>query len=308
MTGTNTETCWRTLCFVPASMTKPHIIKSSILGTTLALGLSACAADVALDDGSEGQEVGVTSAALQLPWQPTELTPFAFESKTSTSGAYPDGDVRLDAVKIGDKTIPSRRLATVARAKILIDDGVDAVRGGHNFASGQGINSELDDYTAEGPATIEPTGADLKGSLDNLNLTSIVVTREAVGTASLEVLFPIPVNTLFFWERGNANSPTTANSDLLVEALDWRGRVTASYKLLRSEYSPTGIQITTWNGSFASPSTPEGAYPQLGSVGLALDGVAQRFRFTSVQEPEGGLRDDGPDYKVIGGLIPRVSN
>lgn len=281
-------------------MIHAQFIKSSLLGSTLAIGLCACATDVAVDDS--GEEVAVASAG--LGFRPNELSPFAFESNVSNSGQFPDGDIRLDSVEVDGKTISSQRLVTVARAKILIDDGVDEVRGGNNFASGQGINSELDDYTAEGPATITPTGRDLKSSLDNFNLTSIVVTREAVGTASLEVLFPIPVNALFFWERGNVNSPTTANSDLLVEALDWRGRVTASYKLLRSEYSPTGIAITTWNGSFASPSTPTGVYPQLGSVGLELNGFAQRFRFTSVQEPEGGQRDDGPDYKVIGGLVP----
>jgi len=286
-------------------MNPAELIKSSILGCALAFGLSACAADVAFDESSqEGQEVGVTSAELSLPWQPTEFTAFAFQSNVSTSGAFPDGDVRLDSVAFDNKTLSNRRLATVALAKILIDDGVDEARGGHNFASGQGINSELDDWAAEGPATIEPTSWDLKQSLDNFNLSSIVVTREAVGTASLEVLFPIPINRLFFWERGNANSPTNANSDLLVEALNWRGRVTASYKLLRSEYSPAAIAITTWNGSFASPSTPTGAYPLLGSVGLELDGVAQRFRLTSVQEEIGGLRDDGPDYKVIGALVP----
>lgn len=283
-------------------MFKAELLKSSLLGSTLAIGLSACAADVITDES--GDEVGVVQAELGL--RPSELTPFAFESKVSSSGAFPDGDVRLDAVVVDGKTISSRRLATVVHAKILVDDGVDEVRGGNNYASGQGINSELDDYAPEGPATITPTSHDLKSSLDNFNLTSIIVTREAVGTASIEVLFPIPVNALFFWERGNVNSPTTANSDLLVEALDWRGRVTASYKLLRSEYSPTGIQITTWNGSFASPSTPTGTYPQLGSAGLSLDGFAQRFRFTSKQEPEGGVRDDGPDYKVIGGLVPSL--
>lgn len=288
-------------------MLKATLIKSSILSSTLAVGLCACAADAGAGDDID--QVGVTSAELSiaLPWQPTSFTPFAFESNVSTSGAFPDGDVRLDSVEVDGKTLKAHRLVTVARAKILIDDGVDAVRGGHNLASGQGINSELDDYAPEGPATIEPTGADLQASLGNFNLSSIVVTREAIGTASVEVLFPIPVNKLFIWERGSANTATTANSDVLIEALDWRGRVTASYKLLRSEYAPTGIQITTWNGSFASPSTPEGAYPQLGSAGLALDGFAQRFRLTSVQEAEGGVRDDGPDYKIIGALAPSSS-
>ena len=112
-------------------------------------------------------------------------------------------------------------------------------------------------------------------------------------------VFGKPASTFFFWERGNANSPTTANSDLLVEALAGFGRVIASHKLLRSEYSPTGIAITTWNGSFSSPSAPGGTPPQLGSAGLSLSTKVTRLRLTSVQEAPGGVVDDGPDYKVI---------
>jgi hypothetical protein len=277
----------------------------SLLGSMLALSAAACAAT-----DSEHDDLGSTEAQLvqhEAPWEPSTLTPFSFESRTSTSGEFADGDVRLDAVQFGRTRLPRWALQTVKRAKILVDDGVDEARGGHNLASGQGINSALDDWTDEGPATITPTSEDLAASLGNFNLTSIVVTRENVGTASVEVTFAVPVNTLFFWERGNTNSPTTANSDLLVEALNWRGEVTASHKLLRSEYAPTGIAITTWNGSFASPSTPTGTPPQLGSVGLALDGTARRFRLTSVQQAEGGVRDDGPDYKLIGALLPRFA-
>jgi len=123
-------------------MIHAQLIKSSLLGSTLAIGLCACAADVAVDDG--GGDVAVASAELGL--RPTELTPFAFTSHVSTSGQFPDGDVRLDSVEVEGKKISSKRLVTVAHAKILIDDGVDVVRGGNNYASGQGINSELDDY------------------------------------------------------------------------------------------------------------------------------------------------------------------
>lgn len=224
---------------------------------------------------------------------------FTFASEVSTSGAYADGDVRLESVSAGDSLWRRRDLQIARSAKILVDDGVDVERGGNNLASGQGISSESDSWERQGPATITPAGADLARALGNFNLTSIVVTRENVGTASVEVRFAESSDRFFFWERGNVNSPTTANSDLLVEALDARGRVVASHKLLRSEFAPTGIAITTWNGSFASPSTPEGVQPQLGSVGLALRASAQRLRLTSVQEEEGGIRDDGPDYKVI---------
>lgn len=277
----------------------------SLLSCALALGAAGCvAADPEHDDIASAEAALRRQAA---PWEPSAFTLFSFESVVSTSGAFSDGDVRLDGVVYGRTRLPGWALQTVKRAKILVDDGVDEARGGHNLASGQGINSALDDWADEGPATITPTGDDLAASLDNLNLASIVVTRENVGTASVELSFAVPVNTLFFWERGNTTSPTTANSDLLVEALDFRGEVSASYRLLRSAYTPTGIAITTWNGSFASPSTPTGTPPQLGSAGLALDGAARRFRLTSVQEAEGGLRDDGPDYKLVGALLPRFA-
>lgn len=275
-----------------------------VCATILSLCSWACAA---ADEAPEIPLAEKSEALLGRKWSPATLTPFNFESKVSSSGEFPDGDVRLDAVQYGEVKLPRWALQTVQSAEILIDDGVDEARGGHNLASGQGINSALDSWASEGPATIEPTSDDITASLANYNLTSIVVTRENVGKASVEVRFALPVNTLFFWERGSTSSPTTANSDILVEAIDQRGRVTASYKLLRSAYTPTGIAITTWNGSFASPSTPDGAYPQLGSVGLKLDGLAHRFRLTSVQEETGGVRDDGPDYKLLGALLPHFA-
>jgi hypothetical protein len=259
-----------------------------------ALVLAGCGSPDALAE----EEIGQTEQEFRRA-RDAEFTVFAFSSYVSRSGEGPAGDVRLDSVTRDDKTWSQNDLQTVEWARILVDDGVDEARGGHNLASGRGIDSELDGWEDEGPATITPESEDLEESLGNFNLTSIVVTRENLGTASVEVRFPKPASTFFFWERGNATSPTTANSDLLVEALDDFGRTVASHKLLRSEYAPTGIAITTWNGSFASPSTPTGAPPQLGSAGLSLSTKVTRLRLTSVQEAPGGIIDDGPDYKVI---------
>jgi hypothetical protein len=264
-----------------------------------ALVLGACGSPDA-----QAEELGQNEQELRRA-RDAEFTVFGFSSHVSRSGEGPDGDVRLDSVTRDEQTWSQNDLQTVEWARILVDDGVDEARGGHNLASGRGIDSELDGWEDEGPATITPVREDLAESLGNFNLTSIVVTRENVGTASVEVRFARPTNTFFFWERGNATSPTTANSDLLVEALDGFGRVVASHKLLRAEYAPTGIAITTWNGSFASPSTPDGAPPQLGSAGLALSTTVTRLRLTSIQEAPGGIIDDGPDYKVIAADSPR---
>jgi 6-phosphogluconolactonase (cycloisomerase 2 family) len=255
--------------------------------------------------GPVGQPIAVAGAFAgsgELRGQgfaPTPFEAFAFTSHISTSGVYADGDVRLDAVSYGGRRLEQDRLVLARSATILIDDGVDVVRGGNNFAAGQGISSALDDWEGEGPATITPSGEDLAAALGNFNLSSIIVTREAVGTASLQVTFAEATDTFLFWERGSAASSTRANSDVLVEAIDGAGRVTGAYKLLRSEYQPEGIEITTWNGSFSSPSTPTAAQPQLGSTGLKLDHRTRTLRLTSVQQEPGGLRDDGPDYKVI---------
>jgi len=259
-----------------------------------ALALAACGSI----DTQAGEDVAQTGEEFRHP-RDAEFTVFGFSSYVSRSGDGPDGDVRLDSVTRDEKTWSQNDLQTVEWARILVDDGVDATRGGHNLASGRGIDSEFDGWEDEGPATITPVSDDLAESLGNFNLTSIVVTRENLGTASVEVRFASPTDTFFFWERGSATSPTTANSDLLVEALDGFGRVVASHKLLRTEYTPTGIAITTWNGSFASPSTPTGTPPQLGAAGLALSTKVTRLRLTSVQEAAGGTIDDGPDYKVI---------
>ncbi len=279
----------------------------AILLLGLGLGPSGC------NGGGGADSVDITEAALEASSTVTDAprsgypegvarhssTVFSFISWTSTSGLYADGDVRLDAVTAGDDTWEREDLRTVRSATILVDDGVDLVHGGHNLASGQGIESVQDSWARQGPATITPTSEDLARSLGNFNLTSIVVTRENLGTASVEVRFEDPATTFFFWERGSSTSPTGANSDVLVEALDERGKVTGAHKLLRTEYTSTGISVTTWNGSFASPSTPDGVPPQLGSAGLSFGIPTRRLRLTSVQEGPGSTNDDGPDYKVI---------
>lgn len=255
------------------------------------------------------QALIMTGAAALLsgaPVQAATFTAFGFTSNVSTSGLYSDGDIRLDSVTIGGNTLTQAQLQTVTGATITQDDGTDP-RGGHNFASGQGIDSVADPWAPQGPATITPTSNDLWNSLANFNRTSIVVTRENVGTAILDITFANPTNTFFFWERGSASTATTpgnGNSDILIEALDSSDQVTGSYKILRSQYTPTGIAITTWNGSFYSPSAPGGAKPELGSIGLQLDEAITKLRLTSVQEGPGGINDNGPDYKIIASAVP----
>ncbi|HVW29567.1 MAG TPA: exosortase-dependent surface protein XDP2 [Polyangiaceae bacterium] len=273
----------------------------AFLGTSIP-ALVACGNTEA--GGGDTEAIGQATQAFQRITRrdagpPLTFSLFSFTSTVSKSGKYADGDVRLDSVTRGDETWSQDNLQKVEWAKILVDNGVDSTNGGHNLASGRGISSDLDGWEDDGPATVTPTSEDLAESLGNFDLTSIVVTRENVGTASVELRFREPSTTFFFWERGDTTSPTGANSDTLVEALDGRGRTIASHKLLRTEYSATGISVTTWNGAFKLPSTPDGALPVLGSVGLSLEIPVSRLRLTSTQQAAGGTQDNGPDYKVV---------
>lgn len=236
-------------------------------------------------------------ASLAAPAQAAvAFNAFAFDSAVSTSGAfggvngiYGNGDVRLDSVTFQGRTLTQAGLQTVATTSIVLDDGIDATRGGHNLAAGRGINSAADSWAGEGPATITPTGADLQGALANYNLTSIVVTREARGLAIVDVSFANPTNTFFLWERG-------ANSDLLVQALDDNGGVIGSYTVLRQNYANTGIVVTTDNGSFLNNGQA------LGSIGFQTDTAVSRLRLASFSTDT--IDFNGPDYKILATAQP----
>ena len=235
-------------------------------------------------------------AAASAPAQAVSFNAFSFDSTVSTSGAfggvngiYGNGDVRLDSVSFNGLTLDQSGLQTVASTSIVLDDGIDVARGGHNLAAGRGINSAADSWVGEGPATITPTGADLQGALANYNLSSIIVTREAPGLAIVDVSFANPTNTFFLWERG-------ANSDLLVQALDDNGGVIGSYTVLRQNYANTGIVITTDNGSFLNNGQA------LGSIGFQTDTAVSRLRLASFKTDT--IDFNGPDYKILATAQP----
>lgn len=236
-------------------------------------------------------------ATAALPAQAAvNFSAFSFESAVSTSGAfggvngiYGSGDVRLDGVSFNGGTLTQSGLQTVADTRIVLDDGIDVARGGHNLAAGRGINSVGDGWVGEGQATITPASADLQGALANYNLSSIIVTREAAGLAIVDVSFAKPTDTFFLWERG-------ANSDLLVEALDDNGGVIGSYTVLRQNYANTGIVITTDNGSFLNNGQA------LGSIGFRTDALVSHLRLASFNTDV--LNYNGPDYKILASAQP----
>lgn len=231
------------------------------------------------------------AAAAVLPAHAVNFTAFTFDSQVSTSGLfggvngiYGNGDVRLDSVSFGGNSYGQNRITTVAGASIVLDDGLDTTNGGGNLAAGRGINAVADTWVGEGPATVTPNSSDLYGALANYNLTSIVVTRENPGSAVLDVSFATPTDTFLFYERG-------FNSDLQVQALNADNRVIGSYTILRANYNPTGIIISTDNGAFQLQGQG------LGSIGLQTDEAVSRLRLSSYRSDV--LNYNGPDFKVL---------
>jgi len=107
--------------------------------------------------------------------------------------------------------------------------------------SGRGPNTPSDPLATQGASKPLENAADIFGSLGNLNLNSLIVTRESAPNTSLEVSFANAIDTIYFWERGgNAGSSIYGDSDILVEALDDSGNAIAGYKILRKNYTPGG--------------------------------------------------------------------
>ena len=265
----------------------------------------------------------LASFALPAVAEDKGITPFVFDTLASRSAifdhaayVYPAdndlagqvnpyaGDVRLDGVVVEGTTYGPARIQLVSSANILIDDAVDAERGGHNIAAGFGIGANLDPLVNEGVGSTTPTGADIALNQGNYNLSSIVAIRENPGTASYEVTFGQPTDRLLLWERGNSG-------DVQVEALDDSGAVIGSLLVLdgandgdaKSTYTPTGIFVTTYvQNGFLNQGQ------QLSSVGLKLDVAAKTFRFTAIQQPEGekAIRYNGPDLKILA-LLPTAA-
>ena len=222
------------------------------------------------------------------------ITPFAFTSNVSTDvpNTAQGGDVLLNSVTVNGNTIPTSGLQTVNGATIILDNGIDTTHGGNNLASGRGIGASTDPLAPEGPATVTPTSADLEASQANFNLTSITVTRESPGVAVTAYTFAQPTNTFFYWERG-------IDSDATIFALDSNQDVIGAIKIYRQDERPTGIFISTENGSFNITDQ------QLGSIGFQTSQPISELEVSSTQYVSGGAAssadhgDDGPDYKIL---------
>jgi hypothetical protein len=262
------------------------------------------------------EQFTITSAALavfaaSLPAQAVTFVPFSFTTNVTASPPTdpasgllndPTKDILLDSVVFGGNT--TNVFEVVTGARILQNDTYNLPDGTTYgiLNSGRGPNTVSDPLTGEGPSNPVQSGADIDGSLGNLNLNSLVVTRESAPLASFEVSFDNPVSSFFFWERGGtAGGSVAGDSDLLVEALSEDGNtVLASYKILRENYTQAGYNIST----IVEPILNNGPF-NIGSIGLRLDrGTTRRLRLTSSNNNLGATGgDNGPDVKVVAASV-----
>jgi hypothetical protein len=248
------------------------------------------------------------SLAIAIPTRAASFTPFSFKTNVTASPINdptgnllndPTRDIRLNSVEFNRNTINNFEL--VNQARILQNDTYRLEDGSllGVLHSGRGPNTPNDNLLEEGPSKPNPTAQDIVDSLGNLNLNSILVTRENANKASIEVSFANPVDTFFFWERGGTPGGVVAgDSDLLVEALDDNNAVVASYKILRQNYTKADYNISTE----VIPILNNGPF-NIGSLGIRLDGIATKtLRLTSANNNgllPGVPNDNGPDFKIV---------
>ncbi len=264
---------------------------------------------------------GLALIAITIPSaQAATFVPFWFKTNVTASPDTtgnpnllndPTRDIRLDSVTYNGQNY--NNFEVVNSAKLLQNDTYTTA-GGETFGilnSGRGPNTVIDPLVTQGPSKPLTSAADIVGSLGNLNLNSLIVTRESAPKASFEVSFANPINTIYFWERGGtAGSTIYGDSDILVEALDDVSNVIASYQILRQNYTPASYNISTLVER-PIPSDPpllnNGPF-NIGSIGLSLQGASTRaLRLTSSDNNKGPIGgtppysgDNGPDFKLIG--------
>jgi len=218
-------------------------------------------------------------SALAMGTAPAQALGFSFapfQFSTQWTGSAPKGDIMLQSVTTGDRTISD--FYTVQGANILQND---AKVGGLNNNSGAASSDRGDHVTSYGTVSEDPTNADIVSSLGNLNLNSIIDTEDR-GGFTIDVSFGQALSEFLFWERGR-------NSALKVQAMGDGDTVLAEYLFNSRNSAPAGFSIDTREISGAQA---------VGAMGLKLVGTStNRLRLTSVSNSS---LYNGPDFKVVG--------
>jgi len=234
--------------------------------------------------------LAMAAVVTTLPAQAASFTPFSFKTNVTASPNLsgnpnllndPTKDIRLDSVQYSGQTV--NQFQVVSSGKVIQNDSY-TLSSGETFGilnSGRGPNTDTDPLIGEGPSKPNPTNLDIAASLGNLNLNSLLVTRESADKAIVEVSFAKPVNTFFFWERGGTPGTSVAgDSDILIDAIaDDGNTILASYKVLRANYTKAGYNISTLvnrPNPLDPPLLNNGPF-NIGQLGLALMGLARRL-------------------------------
>lgn len=197
----------------------------------------------------------------------------ALTFQTNWSGVQPKGDIYLDSVKIGDKTISDFTLVSGVDGATFEND---PYMGGNSGAA----SGDRGDMAVNGPLPVEAAGpSDVVASLGNQYLSSIIDTEDS-GSFFMDLTFDKAFDTLLFWERG-------INSKLGVTIND----VTRILTKDDFRQGKTDFQLDT---------TEIGGAQNVGSYGLSLTefGISGDYTGPVTIFSEGSFK--GPDWKVAG--------
>lgn len=220
----------------------------------------------------------ITSVGIAAALSVSASAAQAFSFSQQVNGTNAKGDIWLESIQVGDRTIQKSQLSYVAGASI--DASSDKWTGGNTGAA----SSERGD-NASGLKTEDASARTVVGSLGNNNLNNIV-DGEDKGFFKMNLNFSQAVSNLFFWERG-------MNSRLKVQALDTTGNLIGKFLVLGSDkfkWNNAGFQIDT---------TEIGGAQTMGSFGVSLTDLGVSGPINAIQVI--AERDyNGPDFKVIG--------
>lgn len=213
---------------------------------------------------------GIAAAGLSLSGNAAQ----AFSFSTNFTGNDPKGDIWLNSVSFGGKTVTD--FALVNAASIVSNP---AYTGGNTGAA----SADKGDLTTTGVKKEGPTAADIVTNLGNKNLNNIIDGEDS-GAFKINLKFDRAVSNLFFWERG-------MNSDLNVQALDAGGNLVGNlFKISRNLWTGAGYSIDT---------TEIGGAQRVGSYGLSLADLGVGGPIAGIQVS--ALSSfNGPDFKVAG--------
>lgn len=212
------------------------------------------------------------SAAGLLAIAPAQAAEFAFT--TNYSGDPPAGDIFLDSIGLGGRTISDFSL--VSRANILFNDF---------YTGGQtgGASSDLGDVATVGLAEQAIDNADVVTSLGNRYLSSILDSEE-FGKFSIDLGFDAPVSNLLFWERGG-------NSKLDLQAIDAAGNPIGQLVTLSSD---------TWqSANFTLDTTEIDSAQTVRSIGVRLSDLGVSGQVSGIRVTS-NADYNGADFKVVG--------